>query len=135
MAKNQRPELEVDVSSVVNSEAQAPAKGAESVVNQTIVQTINPGLAKQKADNERIRKLNSDFMKKLKSDPIITYAPPKHYAGILSPIYAFTLNGYDVVVRFDGTKQKFPQTVYQYLMVKLARILDSSTSQENIIEL
>jgi hypothetical protein len=40
-----------------------------------------------------------------------------------------------VVVRFDGTAQKFPETIYKFLMKKLARILDGNTAQDKITEL
>lgn len=135
--KTQKPELSVDVTDVINETVEAaPKKAAEApVIQQTVVQTINPALAKQQADNDRIKKLNAEFIKKIRKEEKIAYKPPKFYAELLSPIYVFTLNNYDVVVRFDGTTQYFPETVYKFLMKKLARILDGNTSQEHISEL
>lgn len=132
--KAQNIDLSVDVTDVVNEKVEAaPKKAAEpTVVQQTVVQTINPALAKQQADNERIKKLNSDFSKQIRGEEKIAYKPPKFYAEILSPIYVFTLNNVDVVVRFDGTTQYFPETVYKFLMAKLARILDGNTSRDSI---
>ena len=130
-------EVSVDVTEVLTDSVEAASKevAPTPVVQQTIVQTINPALAKQQADNERIKRLNADFLKRIKKESLIAYKPPKFYADILGPIYVFTLNNADVVVRFDGTEQKFPETVYKFLMRKLARILDSNISEQEIKEL
>jgi len=130
-------ESSVDISEVIADSVEVTSKevAPASVQNTTIVQTINPGLAKQQADNERIKKLNNDFIKQLKKETKIAFKPPKHYADALSPIYIFSLNNHDVVVRFDGTTQYFPETVYKFLMNKLARILDGNVSQNEIKEL
>lgn len=136
MARKTKTDMTIDVTKDVNKEvAAAPAAADPQVINQTIVQTINPALAKQRDDNEKIKRLNSEFMAKLRKEERIAYKPPKYYSEILSPIYVFTLNGYDVIVRFDGTTQYFPETVYKFLMKKLARILDGNTSQDVITEL
>lgn len=133
MAKKQTNELEVDVTESVSEGAKkAPS---DTVVNQTIVQTINPALAKQKADNDRIKKLDRDFKSKLAKEKKIKFKPPVYYAQYLSKVYATTLNGVNVVVRFDGTEQEFPETIYNYLMTKLARILESHVPEEKIDEL
>lgn len=134
MAKKAQSELSVDVSEVIEDGVEVASKEVTPtpVVNQTIVQTINPALAKQKDDNERIKRLNKEFEKQIRSEQKIAYKPPKYYAELLSPIYVFTLNNIDVVVRFDGSTQYFPETVYKFLMRKLARILDGNTSQDTV---
>jgi hypothetical protein len=109
--------------------------GVVTPIERTIVQTIDPGLSKRLDDNERIKRLNAEFRRKISKEPKISYKPPKFYADILGKIYAYTFNNYDVIVRFDGTEQKFPETVYKHLMKKLARILDSSTPVNEIVEL
>ncbi len=129
--------MSIDVTDTLTPGVMAEEKSAppQQVVHKTVVQTVNPALAKHRDDNEKIKRLNGEFMRRLRSEPMITYKPPKFYADILSPIYVFTLNGYDVVVRFDGTAQKFPETIYKFLMKKLARILDGNTAQDMITEL
>lgn len=102
---------------------------------QTVVQIVDPAIMKRTDDNERIKRLNAEFKKRLSSEVMITYKPPKFFADILSPIWAFTLNNYDVVVRFDGTPQKFPESIYKHLMNKLARVMDSNTQGGQIDEL
>jgi len=113
----------------------APQKAAEAAVNQTVIQTINPGIAKAKADNERIKKLDADFKRRLAKEEKVTITPPKYYAEYLGSVYAFTLNSYNVVVRFDGTKQQFPKTVADYLLKKFGKVLDSHVSENEIKEL
>lgn len=99
-------------------------------VTQVVVQTINPALAKGKEDNDRIQQLNAEFRAEVSKDPLVKFKPPKFYAQYLGTIYHYTLNNYDVVVRFDGTEQKFPAKIYNHLMKKLARIMDANTSNE-----
>lgn len=111
------------------------ASPASTNTTQVIVQNVNPGLAKQRADNDRIQKLNKEFIAKIKAEPMVTFKPPKFYADRLSPIYAISVNNLDVIVRFDDTPQKFPQSVYNYLMKKLARILASASMDDRIDEL
>lgn len=99
------------------------------------VQIVDPSVAKREEDNERIKVLNADFRKRLATEELVTYKPPKFYKDILGTVYAFTFNNHDVVVRFDGTPQKFPRTVYDFLMKKLARILDGNTPVQKIDDL
>lgn len=97
------------------------------IVVQPIIQNLNPGLAKTREDADRIKALNAAFMAKLNAEPYVTYRPSKFLAERLSPIYVFTWNCVDIVVRFDGTPQKFKKSVYEYLLKKIDRILNAAT--------
>lgn len=88
---------------------------------------VSPAVAKRQQDTEDIKDLNRSFAEKLAREPKIPYTPPKYYADIMGKVYPFALNGHTIVVRFDGTKQYFPETVYNFLIKKLGRILDEST--------
>lgn len=134
MASKKQNEVEVDVTDIL-AEA-APKKAADAqVVQQTVVQTINPALAKQQADNERIKKLDAEFKRKLKAERKVKYRPPKYYAQYVGNVYATTLNSYNIVVRLDGSEQEFPETIYNYLISKFGRILESHVPEEKIDEL
>lgn len=100
---------------------------ANHIVVQPIIQNVNPGLAKVREDADRIKQLNAEFMAKLNAEPYVTYRPSKFLADRLSPIYVFTWNCVDIVVRFDGTPQKFKKSVYEYLLKKIDRILNAAT--------
>ena len=104
--------------------AQTPS---QHIVVQPIIQNVNPGLAKVREDADRIKQLNAEFMAKLNAEPYVTYRPSKFLAERLSPIYVFTWNCVDIVVRFDGSPQKFKKSVYEYLLKKIDRILNAAT--------
>lgn len=95
-----------------------------------VIQNVNPALAKNKEDSDKITRLNAEFRKLLHDDEVITWKPPKFYEQYLGKVYHYTFNNHDVLVRFDGKAQKFPVTVYNHLMAKLARILESNTPNE-----
>lgn len=105
----------------------ATAVAPQQILVQPIIQNVNPGLAKTREDADRIKQLNAEFMAKLNAEPYVTYRPSKYLAERLSPIYVFTWNCVDIVVRFDGTPQKFKKSVYEFLLKKIDKILSAAT--------
>lgn len=99
------------------------------------VAPISPEQAKRQQDQEEIHRLNQDFAKMLAMEPKIPFKAPKYHAKLLGQVYPFALNSQTFVVRFDGSTQYFPKTVYEYLTDKLGKILDDSTPIEHIDEL
>ena len=101
----------------------------------TVVNVTNPEYDRARREQEKIRHLNSEFRKMIKDAPLIKFKPPRFYKEYLGSVYVYELNGYTVVVRFDGSEQSFPEPVFHHLMGKLSRILDSNISEENLKEL
>ena len=109
-------------------------KGTRAV-DTAPVQIIDPAVAKREEDNARIRELNQAFKARLDKDEWVSFKPPVFFADLLGTVYAYTFNNENVVVRFDGTTQKFKKTVYDHLQDKLPRILNRHSHISKIDEL
>lgn len=97
-----------------------------------VIQTVDPEIAKRKEDQDDIKRLNNEFKQFIMQQEKVPFKPPKYYADIVGRIYPFTYNGMTFVVRFDGTTQYFPESIYRYLIKKLGRILDESAPVSEI---
>lgn len=104
-----------------------PAKAEQP---QVIVQMIDPAIAKSRKDADDIKRANADFRRKVMSGRKIAYKPPKIMASIVGNVYAWNWNGINIVVRFDGSTQYFPEEIYIHIINKFAKILDESVSMD-----
>ncbi len=109
-------------------------KGTRAV-DTAPVQIIDPAIAKREDDNARIRELNQASKAKLDSEEWVSFKPPVFFADLLGTVYAYTFNNENVVVRFDGTTQKFKKSIYEHLQDKLTRILNTHSHINKIDEL
>lgn len=97
---------------------------------QVVVQMVDPAIAKRKKDAEDIKRANAEFRRKVMSGKKIAYKPPKILASIVGNVYAWNWNGINIVVRFDGSTQYFPEEIYHHIIKKFAKILDESVSMD-----
>lgn len=133
-------EFDFDEPEEVVVEAPKPKKRTvretlKEVSEPIVIQSIDPAIAKRKRDAEKIREADLAWNQRLAGERKIPFKAPKYYKELLSPYYSFTYNGTPVLVRFDGSTQFYPETIYNVVMEKLADILDSHISQNEVDEL
>lgn len=66
------------------------------------------------------------MLNKCKTDKQMTFVGNKLYAQFFGAVYTCLYNGIPVTVRFDGTAQKFPEFVYNWLMEKINAVANSN---------
>ena len=66
------------------------------------------------------------MLNKCKEDKVKTFVGNKLYAQFFGSTYTCLYNGIPVTVRFDGTAQKFPEFIYDWLMEKINAVANSN---------
>lgn len=109
-------------------------KTEQTQATADLLNSINENLMQNSAVQTRLSEKEYQIAKtqamveQMKTDEVVEVAFPKFYAEYLGKVYTFLLNGLPIVVKFDGTKQKFPRFIYNYIQDKLSKIVDSNTS-------
>lgn len=81
------------------------------------------------AANE-LKKQSMSFVQKLMKEPKRTIVGSEVYKTALGSVWTFSYNGYPVTLRFDGTEQKYPETIAKAIERKLAKIARSIQPKE-----
>lgn len=81
------------------------------------------------AANE-LKKQSMSFVQKLMKEPKRTIVGSEVYKTALGSVWTFSYNGYPVTLRFDGTEQKYPETIANAIERKLAKIARSIQPKE-----
>jgi hypothetical protein len=92
-------------------------------------------IARKEAEKEYIIEKKKHMLNRCKEDEVMTFTGDKLYAQYFGKVYTFLYNTVPVTVRFDGTKQKFPKFVYEFLIKKINAVSESNTNKEVEYEL
>lgn len=87
-------------------------------------------IARKEAEKQYIIAKKKHMLNKCKSDKVMTFTGDKIYAQYFGKTYTFLYNTVPVTVRFDGTQQKFPEFIYDFLRKKIAAVSESNTNKE-----
>ena len=79
--------------------------------------------------NKDLDKAEKDLMKKLAKEPKVGIYGNPLYVPYLGEVYTFMYFGNPVSITFDGTTQKYPETIANILQKKLDAASNSNISR------
>lgn len=128
------PEATVKVSSSVTKSKAAMDKAAATASLEAAIKS-NSVIAQRDAERIYIQEKKADMLKKCKSDKVVSFVGQKIFANYFGPTYSFLYNTIPVTVKFDGSEQKFPKFIYDFLMKKINAVSESNTNKETTYQL
>ena len=87
----------------------------------------NNEISEKEAEKTYIKEKMNFMLDKCIHDEVVEFRGDKIYAQYFGKIYSYTHNGIPVVVRFDGTVQKFPKFVYEKNKKKIHDVSEANT--------
>lgn len=78
---------------------------------------------------------NNALVKKYKNEPKVEVLGATIYKQFLGDRYTFTLNGFPVSIKFDGTYQEYPASIAKHLQRKLQEISESHAPKDVNVEI
>jgi len=76
---------------------------------------------KRLADADYMKKYRPAMLRKFKDEPLEVVHGSQAYANYFGSVYTVLFNLVPVTIRFDGTEQKFPKSVAQFLRRKIMK--------------
>ncbi len=72
----------------------------------------------------------SELQKKYMNEPKVKVFGSEVFKPSSGDVYTYTLNGFPVSIKFDGTWQEFPESVAENLQARLEAMAKSNNSKE-----
>lgn len=94
----------------------------------------NNEIAIKEAEKTYITEKKKFMLNKCKEDEEVEFVGQKIFANYFGPVYTFLYNTVPVTIKFDGSKQKLPRFIYNFVMNKINEVSDSNTNKVEIEE-
>lgn len=123
-------------SKATDSVVKADKAMKEAAANAALKAAIeaNSEIAVKEAEKTYITEKKKFMLNKCKEDEEVEFVGQKIFANYFGPVYTFLYNTVPVTIKFDGSKQKLPRFVYNFVMNKINEVSDSNTNKVEIEE-
>lgn len=108
---------------------EAVKKAAVTAALKATIEADNE-IAQRNAEKEYIVQKKKHMLERCKKDKKVTFVGNKIYAQYFGKTYTFLYNGIPVTVKFDGSKQEFPEFIAKKIQDKIYRVSEDSTPKD-----
>lgn len=124
------PEVDPEVQKVKDAASSAAATAALKVAIDA-----SSELEQRHADKSYIMTKKKHMLNKAKNDEEVVFVGQKVFADIFGKNYTFLYNGVPVTIKFDGSKQKLPKFIYDFVMDKINKVSESNTPTDETVKI